>query len=88
MGKLWGGRFEKETDKAVEVFTASIGVDARLWRADIQGSIAHARMLGNVGVLSAVESQSIVDGLGRIQKDIDACRVSFDLNAEDIHSEI
>ncbi len=88
MSKLWGGRFEKGTDEAVEAFTASIGVDARLWEVDIRGSIAHARMLGKVGVLTQEESQTIVAGLQALHEEIRAGRVSFNPRAEDIHSEI
>lgn len=88
MSKLWGGRFERETDKAVEAFTASIGVDVRLWDVDIRGSIAHARMLGKVGVLAPEEAESIIAGLQAIHQDIAEGKVIFAPNAEDIHSEI
>ena len=88
MSKLWGGMFEKETDKAVEEFTASIGVDARLWLADIKGSQAHARMLGKIGVLSSVETQTIIEGLGAVQDDLQQKRSQFEATAEDVHSEI
>lgn len=88
MAKLWGGRFEKETDRAVEIFTASIGVDARLWEVDLKGSTAHAKMLGQQGVLSHSESSQIVAGLEAVRKDIAEGKVSFDPAAEDIHSEI
>jgi argininosuccinate lyase len=86
--KLWGGRFEKETHREVEAFSASIGVDSRLWEADIQGSIAHAGMLGRVGVLTADEAHSIVDGLKKVHEDFVAGNVQLSPNAEDIHSEI
>ncbi|GIV15877.1 MAG: argininosuccinate lyase [Armatimonadota bacterium] len=88
MSKLWGGRFEKETDEAVEAFTASIGVDARLWEVDIRGSIAHARMLGKIGVLTPEETEAIITGLQALREDISAGKVVFDPKAEDIHSEI
>jgi argininosuccinate lyase len=88
MSKLWGGRFEKQTDEAVEAFTASIGVDARLWEVDIRGSIAHARMLGKVGVLTPEEADAIIAGLHALREDIAAGRIAFDPKAEDIHSEI
>ena len=55
MAKLWGGAFEKETDKQVEIFTASMSIDERLWEVDIAGSIAHATMLGGEGIAMAVE---------------------------------
>lgn len=88
MSKLWGGRFQRETDRLVEEFTASIGVDARLWEADIRGSIAHARMLTRVGVLSAEEGSAIIQGLEALREDIASGQVSFRPDAEDIHSEI
>jgi len=88
MSKLWGGRFEKQTDEAVEAFTASIGVDARLWEVDIRGSIAHARMLGKTGALTSDEADAIIAGLNALREDIAAGRISFDPKAEDIHSEV
>ncbi len=88
MSKLWGGRFEKQTDKAVEAFTASIGVDARLWEVDIRGSIAHARMLGKIGVLTPEEADAIISGLHALREDISAGKITFDAKAEDVHSEI
>jgi argininosuccinate lyase len=88
MKKLWGGRFEKETNREVEAFTASIGVDARLWRADITGSIAHARMLGKVGVLTSDEVSALVNGLEAVLSDFEKGSVELNPNAEDIHSEI
>lgn len=88
MSKLWGGRFEKETDKAVEAYTTSIGVDARLWSSDIHGSMAHARMLGNVGVLTGAEATAIVDGLKYVHEQFASGKVTFTADAEDIHSEI
>ncbi|MCS6831241.1 MAG: argininosuccinate lyase [Armatimonadota bacterium] len=88
MDKLWGGRFEKQTDEAVEAFTTSLSVDARLWEVDIRGSIAHARMLGKIGVLTPEEADSIITGLQSLREDIASGKVAFDSQAEDIHSEI
>lgn len=88
MTKLWGGRFEKETDQAVEAFTSSLEVDARLWEVDIRGSIAHARMLGKVGVLSPEETRTLIEGLQALREEIATGKVSWDPRAEDIHSEI
>jgi len=88
MSKLWGGRFEKQTDEAVEAFTASLGVDARLWEVDIRGSIAHARMLGKIGVLTPEETDAILSGLQALREHISAGKATFDPKAEDIHSEI
>src|SRR5262249_623375 len=61
-GKLWGGRFSEPTDQFVERFTASIGFDARLYHCDIAGSIAHAKMLASVGVITSLERDRIVTG--------------------------
>ncbi len=88
MSKLWGGRFEKETHKAVEVFTASIQVDARLWEVDIIGSIAHARMLGAQNILPQGEVETIVQGLEAVRSEIRLGFLTFNPNAEDVHSEI
>lgn len=88
MSKLWGGRFEKETDKEVLAYTTSLHVDSRLWGADIQGSIAHARMLGKTGVLTKDESKTIISGLQAVQSDFSGGKVVLDSRAEDIHSEI
>ncbi|MBI3544557.1 MAG: argininosuccinate lyase [Deltaproteobacteria bacterium] len=87
-GKLWGGAFDKPTHAEVEKFTASIGVDGRLWAADILGSQAHARMLGKVGVLTADESAKIVAGLEAVRADITSGKAVFSPDAEDVHSEI
>lgn len=88
MSKLWGGRFEKDTLKAVEKFTASLNIDSRLWLADIMGSIAHARMLGKTGILTLQESNQIIQGLESLKEDLTAGKVSFNPDAEDVHSEI
>jgi argininosuccinate lyase len=88
MSKLWGGCFEKDTNKAVEEFTTSIHVDSRLWEADITGSIAHARMLGKTGVLSAEESSKIVGGLEALKLEISQNPALIRTTAEDVHSEI
>jgi len=86
--KLWGGRFSKETADLVDQFNASIGFDARLWEYDIEGSVAHARMLGKCGIISEADAQAIVDGLKGIADDIRAGKVKFDVAAEDIHMNI
>ena len=69
--KPWGGRFTESTDAFVEAFTASIGFDQRLYRHDIAGSIAHARMLAHVGIISETEGADIVAGLQGILADIE-----------------
>ena len=83
--KLWSGRFAKETDKTVDDFHSSLPFDQRLFREDIRGSIAHARMLGKVGLLTPEESAQIEAGLDAILKDIIAGSLSIGREAEDIH---
>lgn len=86
--KLWGGRFEKTTDALVEDFHSSISFDQRMYKQDIQGSIAHARMLGEIGVLTSTEANQIIEGLTEILKDIQAGKIEFEVGAEDIHMNI
>ncbi len=86
--KLWAGRFQKETDTLVNDFNSSIGFDARLYRQDIQGSIAHAQMLGRQGIIEAHEAEKIVEGLKAILADIEDDKVEFSLDNEDIHMNI
>ena len=86
--KLWAGRFQKETDTLVNDFNSSIAFDARLYRQDIQGSIAHATMLGEQGIIEPHEAEKIVDGLKAILADIEAGQVEFSPENEDIHMNI
>ena len=86
--KLWGGRFNQPTDKFVEEFTASIEFDQRMYRYDIQGSIAHARMLARQGIIPTEDSEKIVAGLTAILKDIEAGNFEFSVSLEDIHMNI
>ncbi len=86
--KLWAGRFQKETDTLVNDFNSSIAFDQRLYRQDIQGSIAHATMLGEQGVISPEESLAIIEGLRTILADIEADQVEFSMDNEDIHMNI
>jgi len=88
MSKLWGGRFEGRTDNLVEVLGESVSFDARLAPWDIRGSIAHARMLGDCGIISKADAQAIIRGLNAIQKDIEAGTFSFDPSMEDVHTNI
>ena len=88
MAKLWGGRFQKETDTLVEDFHSSISFDQRLYKYDIKGSIAHARMLGRIGVLPSKEADAIIRGLEEVLADIEAGRVEFSVEAEDIHMNV
>ena len=86
--KPWGGRFTESTDAFVEEFTASIRFDQRLYRHDIAGSIAHARMLGHVGIITDDETSSIVDGLESILAEIDQGGFDWSVALEDIHMNI
>ena len=86
--KLWAGRFQKETDTLVNDFNASINFDARLYRQDITGSIAHATMLGEQGIISQEDAQAIINGLKAILSDIEGGGVEFSLENEDIHMNI
>ena len=88
MAKLWGGRFEKETDRDVEIFTESLSLDRRLADADLRGCVAHARALGHAGVLTQEESQAIVAGLIDLRGEFADGRAAIGAEAEDIHSEI
>jgi argininosuccinate lyase len=86
--KLWAGRFQKETDTLVNDFNSSIDFDARLYKQDIAGSIAHARMLGGQGIIEEHEAEKIVEGLKAILADIEAGAVEFSADNEDIHMNI
>ena len=86
--KLWAGRFQKETDTLVNDFNSSIAFDARMYREDIAGSIAHATMLGRQGIIEEHEAEKIIDGLKAILADIEADKVEFSLENEDIHMNI
>ena len=86
MAQLWGGRFTKETDTLVKKFNDSLPFDKRLWREDIEGSIAHAQMLGKQSILTAEEASRIVRGLKEIAEDIEKGNLRFTDEYEDIHS--
>ena len=86
--KLWKGRFSKEATSSADEFNASIGFDQRLYKQDITGSIAHAKMLGRQGIISEEDSALIVKTLGEILKDIEDGKVEFSIEAEDIHMNI
>jgi argininosuccinate lyase len=86
--KLWGGRFTEPTDAFVERFTASVTFDKRLYAVDIRGSIAHATMLAQVGVLTSVELQQIVSGLTDIKAEIEADTFVWSVKLEDVHMNI
>ena len=86
--KLWAGRFQKETDTLVNDFNSSIGFDARLYKQDIQGSMAHAAMLGRQGIIEEHEAEKIINGLKTILSEIEGDGVEFSLDNEDIHMNI
>ena len=86
--KLWGGRFRKETDSLVNDFNSSIQFDCRLYREDIEGSIAHARMLADCGIISREDQESIKAGLEGILADIEAENIAFTADNEDIHMNV
>ena len=88
MAKLWGGRFSKETDTMVDDFNSSIRFDKRMYKQDIKGSMAHAKMLGNQGIIPKEDSEKIISGLSEILRDIDDGKVEFMIDAEDIHMNI
>ena len=88
MAKLWGGRFQKNTDKKVDDFNSSIRFDKRMYKQDIRGSIAHAKMLGKQGIIPKEDSELIVEELKNILIDINEGRVEFLIDAEDIHMNI
>ena len=85
MKKPWGGRFQEATRSSVENFTESLSFDHRLYPYDIEGSIAHAGMLGETGLIAAADAQLIIEGLKAVARDIEAGKVVFDPAFEDIH---
>ena len=83
--KMWAGRFAKEVDERVNDFNSSISFDARMYKQDIMGSVAHATMLGEQGIIDKSESEKIIAGLKEILAEIESGKLMFDPNAEDIH---
>ncbi len=86
--KPWNGRFTEKTDKIVEDFTSSIDVDKRLYTYDIEGSIAHCRMLAKASIISEEDASSLMEGLGKIKREIEHKNFQFDNSLEDIHMHI
>ncbi len=84
--KLWGGRFQKSTDTKVNDFNSSISFDCRLYKQDIAGSIAHARMLGAQNIITPDEAEAICRSLEQISDEIESGSMQFDPEAEDIHT--
>lgn len=85
MDKMWAGRFEKALDKQADDFNSSIHFDSRMYKQDIIGSIVHAKMLGDKGIISENEKAEIINGLGGILEDIENGKLAFNMDAEDIH---
>jgi len=86
--KLWGGRFRKETDTLVNDFNSSIQFDCRMYREDIEGSLAHANMLAGQGIISREDEQQIRQGLKSILADVEAGKIEFTADNEDIHMNV
>jgi argininosuccinate lyase len=86
--KPWNGRFSDKTDQDVESFTASIDVDRRLYRYDIAGSVAHCRMLAKTEIITEEEASTLIEGLSKIEKEIERGKFEFDAGLEDIHMHI
>jgi len=85
MDKMWAGRFSKALDKEADDFNSSIHFDCRMYKQDIIGSIVHAKMLGDKGIISENEKALIIENLGLILEDIESGKLAIDMNAEDIH---
>lgn len=85
MEKMWAGRFSKEVDSGVNAFNSSISFDCRMYKNDIEGSIAHATMLGEAGIISKEDSITLIKGLEEVLSDIESGKLELDMTAEDIH---
>ena len=86
--KLWSGRFQKETDSLVNDFNSSIRFDSRMYREDIAGSVAHAAMLGQCGIIAKEDADAIIAGLQAILADVEAGKIEFSADQEDIHMNV
>lgn len=84
--KLWGGRFTEGVNELVNTFNSSISIDSRMYKEDIEGSIAHVKMLGKQGIIPLKDSEKIIDGLQEILIRIDSGTINIDKDSEDIHS--
>jgi len=85
MDKMWAGRFEKALNKEADDFNSSIHFDSRMYKQDIIGSIVHAKMLGDKGIITESEKAEIINGLSGILEDIENGNLEFNMDAEDIH---
>lgn len=88
MNKLWGGRFAGQTDALIERLNNSLAFDARLWKHDIQGSLAHVAMLGATGIIPTEEAEQIADGLKQLQADLESGKAELPADAEDVHTAV
>ncbi len=88
MQKLWGGRFEGKTDELIEKLNNSLAFDARLWKQDIAGSIAHATMLGTTGIIPREDSALIVAGLKALMSELASGEIFLPPDAEDVHTAV
>ncbi|MBC2704646.1 argininosuccinate lyase [Desulfobacula sp.] len=86
--KLWGGRFSRSTDELVEKFNASIDVDKRLYGSDIEGSIAHLKMMAKESIITQDEADTLIEGLGKVKEQIENNEIEFSAGLEDIHMHI
>lgn len=86
--KPWEGRFAEKTDRGVELFTSSIDVDKRLYAHDIDGSIAHCRMLAHTSIITQEEAEKLIEGLGAIKREMQRGKFIFEHSLEDIHMHI
>ena len=84
--KLWGGRFTEGVNELVNTFNSSISIDSRMYKEDIEGSLAHVKMLGKQGIIPSEDSKKIVEGLKEILIRINSGTIEIDKDAEDIHS--
>ncbi|MBQ8807759.1 MAG: argininosuccinate lyase, partial [Clostridia bacterium] len=85
MDKMWAGRFSKALDKEADDFNSSIHFDCKMYKQDIEGSIAHATMLAACNIISKSDSETIIAGLKGILADLNSGELAFDFDAEDIH---
>ena len=85
MEKMWAGRFSKALDSTADDFNSSLRVDCRMYREDIEGSMAHAAMLGAQGIISKEDADAIISALGDILDDLDSGKLDFSGGGEDIH---
>ena len=86
--KMWGGRFEAKPSEIMQQINQSITFDQKLYKQDIRGSIAHAKMLASVNILTSQEAKKIIDGLEKIKKEIEIGQLQFKIELEDIHMNI